>query len=266
MFDYHIHSKFSVDAKMSMDEACERAINLGVKEIVFTDHIDMDWPDDDRHFAIENIEEYILDIERVQRRYKDSLIVKKGMELGYQPHLIDELNLRVKRFPVDFIISSIHVIDGLDPYKQTYYEGKTKKESYERYYEEILHMIQNFDNFDVVGHIDYVKRYSPIPWEKGEHLYGMDILDEIFKLLIEKGKGIEVNTSGYRHVSNTPMPDMEIVKRFHSMGGEIITIGSDAHSVEGVAYLFERALKELKDIGVDKLCLFTNRRPDFVYI
>ena len=127
-------------------------------------------------------------------------------------------------------------------------------------------LIREFDNFNVLGHLDYVKRYSPLKWEENEHLYGLDVIDEIFQVLIEKGKGIEVNTSGYRHISDAPMPNIELVKRFIDMGGEIITIGSDAHSVDGLAYSFDRALGELRSAGITELTTFNNRKPENVSI
>ena len=251
---------------MTMDEACQRAIKLGLTEIVFTDHIDLDWPDNRSHFDMDDIERYIKSIEKMQERYGDKLVVKKGMELGFQPSLKDEFNLIIDTFPVDFVIASVHVVDGMDPYLKDYYRDKTKEESYIRYYEEILTMIEMFDRFDVIGHLDYVKRYSPIPWEKGEHLYGLDLIEEIFEILIERDKGIEINTSGYRHISDAPMPNIEIVERFYNMGGKIITIGSDAHTTEGLAYSFDRAFKELKQVGIDKIAQFTDREPQLVSI
>jgi len=266
LFDYHIHSQYSIDGKMTMDEACRQAIKLGLDEIVFTDHIDLDWPDNKAHFDMNNLELYIKSIETMQERYGDRLIIKKGMELGLQPHALDELNLIVDTFPVDFLIASVHVVDGMDPYLKEYYLDKTKEESYIKYYEQILMLIQKFDNFDVLGHLDYVKRYSPLEWEKDDYLYGIDIIDEIFKVLIEKGKGIEVNTSGYRHISDSPMPNIKIVKRFVDMGGKVITIGSDAHSLDCLAYCFDRALKELKSAGIAELTRFSNRKPQNIAI
>lgn len=266
MFDYHIHSKYSIDGKMTMDEACRQAIELGLDEIVFTDHIDLDWPDNRTHFDMDNIKRYIESIESMQEKYEGALTVKKGMELGFQPSLLEDFNRLLDIFPVDFVIASVHVVDGMDPYLKDYYSGKTKEESYVRYYEEILKMIEIFDNFDVIGHIDYVKRYSPIPWEDGDHLYGLDLIEEIFKILIERDKGIEVNTSGYRHVSDAPMPNIDIVKKFHEMGGRIITIGSDAHHTEGLAYSFDRAIKELRQAGITYLAKFKDRKPELVSI
>ncbi len=266
MFDYHIHSQYSVDGKMTMDEACKQAIALGLDEIVFTDHIDVDWPDHTFHLDMDNIEKYINEIEAMQQKYNGILSIKKGMELGLQPSLLDEFDKILDTFPIDFVIASVHVVDGMDPYLKNYYLDKTKEESYVRYYEEILMLIKAFDNFDVIGHLDYVKRYSPLEWEEEEHLYGLDIIEEIFKILIEREKGIEVNTSGYRHISDAPMPNIEIIKKFAQLGGEIITIGSDAHSTDGLAFSFDRAIDELKEAGITQLTKFNQRKPEMVSI
>lgn len=264
LFDYHVHSQHSPDGKMTMDEACKKAISIGLKEIAFTDHIDIE--SSDGKFHKDELEKYIEDIEKMQEKYKDQLTIKKGMELGLQPKTVDQFDLLVETFPVDFVIASVHTVDGVDPYLREYYVDKTNEESYIKYYEEILKIIKAFDNFDVLGHLDYVKRYSPHKWEKGEHLYGLDLIGEIFEVLIKRKKGIEVNTSGYKHESDAPMPNIEIVKKFTELGGKIITIGSDAHDVEGLGYSFERTLEGLKEAGITHLTKFNQRKPEFVTI
>lgn len=265
LFDYHIHSQYSPDGKMTMDDACQQAIRLGLDEIIFTDHIDLNWPED-KSFDMVNLEKYIAEIENMQKKYKSLLTIRKGMELGLQPNTLEMYDLIVEAFPVDFIIASVHIVDGMDPYFKEYYLDKTNEESYIRYYEEILKLVKAFDNFDVLGHLDYVKRYSPFEWEEREYLYGLDLIEEIFNVLIEKKKGIEVNTSGYRHISDSPMPNIEIVKKFTQLGGKIITIGSDAHDVKGIGYSFERAITELKEAGITHLTKFSQRNPEFVSI
>lgn len=265
MFDYHLHSQYSPDSEMTMDEACRQAIKIGLDEIAFTDHIDLDHVSDDP-FDMAGMERYIEDIEKMQEKYKDRLTIKKGIELGLRPKSLETFNVITETFHLDFIIGSVHIVDDMDPYLKDYYLDKTKEESYIRYYEEILKLVKAFDKFDVLGHLDYVKRYSPIKWEKGEHLYGLDIIEEIFKVLIEKKKGIEINTSGYRHKSCSPMPNIEIVKKFVQMGGKIITMGSDAHNVNDMAFSFKRAIAELKKSGINKLAKFSKRRPEFITI
>ncbi len=267
MMDYHVHSTYSVDSRMSMEEACLRAIEAGLMEIAFTDHIDIDWPDTAiPPFDVKMLDEYFEDIEKMQDRFKGQLVIKKGIEIGLQPHILDECADIVRSYPFDFVIASVHLIGGVDPYLGEYYRGKTKKESYEEYYREILKLIKYFDQFNVLGHLDYIKRYSPFPVEKTDHLLCISLIDEILKTLIRKGKGLEINTSGYRHASGTPMPHPDIIKRYRDMGGTIITLGSDAHAPEHVSFGFENALLEIKRSGFDALTSFTGMQPKSVAI
>lgn len=267
MIDYHVHSTYSLDSRMSMEAACLRAIEVGLKEIAFTDHIDIDWPDKTiPPFDIRMLDSYFKDIEKMQDMFKGQLVIKKGIEIGLQPHILDECASIVKSYPFDFVIASVHLVEGIDPYLGVFYQGKTKKESYRQYYEEILKLIKSFDEFNVLGHLDYIKRYSPFPVDETDHLLCASLVDEILQTLISKGKGLEVNTSGYRHASEAPMPHPDIVARYRKLGGRIVTLGSDAHTPEHVAFRFETALREIKRSGFDTLTSFTGMQPEFLAI
>lgn len=264
LIDYHLHSTYSMDGKMTMEEACIQAIELGLKEIVFTDHVELCWPGNNTPFDINSLSGYLEHIDEVADKYSDKLTIKKGMELGLEPDRLDTLSYIVDTYPVDFIIGSVHVIDGQDPYLRAYYDGKTKEESYIRYYTEILNIIKRFDKFSVLGHLDYVKRYSPFQWDMDDYKIGYDIIDEILKLLIQKGKGIEINTSGYRHISEAPMPHFNIIKRYKELGGKVITIGSDAHTTEHMAFRFDDTIKSLQNMGITSIATFSNMQPSFI--
>jgi len=259
IIDYHLHSKYSVDGRMSIEEACKNAIMEGIGEIAFTDHIDLDWPDPDLTFNISDIDQYINEIDEMRRKYRGQLIIKTGIEVGMQPQVLDETSDIVNNYPFDFVIASVHIVKGMDPYRREYYKGKTKEESYRLYYEETLELINEFSDFDVLGHLGYVRRYSPLPYEQGEDLLCFDLIEEILKTLIENGKGIEVNTSGYKHSSNCPMPSFKIIERYRELGGTIITIGSDAHSVEDIGFGFEAGLEIIKKSGFDSITSFNSR-------
>ena len=264
--DYHMHSGYSADGEMTIEEACQRAIELGLKEIAITDHIDIDWPVPDIVFDIPNLDEYIKEIEDHKRRFKGRLNIKTGIEMGLQPHVLEDAAKIIHRYPFDFIIGSIHLIGGMDPYQGDYYNGKTKDEGYRLYYEETLNLIRDFDDFDVLGHIGYIKRYSPLPYCKEDDLLHLDLIDEILKTIIKKGKGIEVNTSGYRHISERPMPPLEIITRYRQLGGSILTIGSDAHDVDGIGFGIEAGIETIKQSGFEYITSFTAREPKSISI
>jgi len=252
---------------MSMETVCERAIEAGLKEIAFTDHIDMDWPDPTiPPFDIKTLDQYFEDLNKIKEKYEGWLTIKKGIELGLQPHILEQCTSIIQSYPFDFVIASVHLVNGVDPYLGEYYSGRTKEEAYRLYYQEILDLIGSFNEFDVLGHLDYIKRYSPYPAEDDDHLLCSKLVDDIILTLVNKGKGLEVNTSGYRHTSNAPMPHMDIIRRYRQLGGNIITLGSDAHRPEHIAFEFDRAVNEIKKSGISHLTAFTGRVPEYVPI
>lgn len=262
LFDYHIHSNYSIDSKMSMSDACIKAMELGLNEIAFTDHIDLDWPDNlFPTFNIHTLDKYIDEIEGIREKFRNFLTVRKGVEIGLQPHTLEQCSKIVTSYPFDFVIASVHIVGRKDPSLPAYFENKNKEQSFISYYKEILSLIETFDEFSVLGHLDYVKRYSPYPYKEDDTAIGSDIINEILKTLIRKNKGIEVNTSGYRHVSNSPMPHFDVIKRYRELGGEIITLGSDAHHTRYIGLNFQEALMGIKAAGFNHLTTFFNRKP-----
>jgi histidinol-phosphatase (PHP family) len=264
--NYHMHSQYSIDGEMSIEEACEKAIELGLKEIAFTDHLDIDWPDPNYEFGALDIEKYLIDIEKNRERYKDCLKIKTGIEVGLQPHVLEEVEDIIVTYPFDFVIASIHIIQRMDPYQGDYYKNRTKEECYRLYYEETLELVKEFSNFDVLGHIGYIRRYSPFPYEQDEDLICLSLIDEILKVLITKGKGIEVNTSGYKHASKTPMPTPRILARYKDLGGTIITLGSDAHTIDDVGFGLDLGCSVIRESGFKHITSYTERKPEFISI
>jgi len=265
MFDSHVHSLFSGDSEMDLNTACTASIEKGLEGIAFTDHLDIDYPDYDEKFLID-FEKYSTVMDELKSQLSSRLNVLKGIEVGLQPHVLDATDEVVNKYSFDFVIASIHIIDGTDPYTGEYFKAYSDKNTaFTRYLTEILHGVENFRNYDVIGHIGYIRRYCNYEDNSLKYDDYCDILDSILKGVIEKGKGIEVNTSGYRTLG-TPIPDLDIVKRYRELGGEIITTGSDAHAPEHIAYNFSTIKKALLDIGFNYIAHFENRKPVFTKI
>lgn len=245
-----------------MTDACIKAIELNIKELAFTDHVDLDWPDNVfPPFNPDTLERYFDDLASVKNKFANLVKIKFGVEIGMQPHTLETCSKLISKYPFDFVIASTHIVNRQDPSLPEYFDGKTKEESYIRYYEEILNLITDFDTFCVLGHLDYIKRYSPFTYVNNDHLIGIDIIDEILKTLIRKNKGIEVNTSGYRHISNMPMPHFDIVERYKALGGQIITMGSDAHFTKYIGLNFKETFAKLKSLGFENVTLFEKMKP-----
>jgi histidinol-phosphatase (PHP family) len=246
---------------MPAEAACEKAIELGLDGIIFTDHLDYDFPNFDISFMID-FKEYAAYMSNLKKTYEKTLKVLMGIEVGIEPHNIKESEKIVKQYDFDFVIASTHIVDRKDPYTGEYYIGKTKSEAFHRYLEVILDTVTNFNDYNVVGHIGYIRRYGNYEDKSLRHLDYSDLLDSILKKVISDGKGIEINTSGYRSLG-TPIPDFDIVKRYRELGGEILTIGSDAHYVDHMALNFKEVQERLKEIGFKYITHFEKRKPVF---
>ena len=260
MYDCHMHTKFSTDSIMEAEAACETAIGLGLEGIAFTDHLDFDYPD--VTFNID-FDEYFTHITEVRDKYKGKLKVLTAIEAGLQPHVIAESLEVVKSHPFDYVLASVHIIDRLDPYRKGYYIGKTKTEAYERYLQEILFMIRNFSSFDMVGHFEYIILNADYPDRTLRYAEHSDTFDAIIKELISSGRGFELNTGTYRNPSSDAEYDIEVLKRYRSLGGELICLSSDAHKTEHIAVRFDYYAQMLRDAGFRYTVHFENRKPVF---
>lgn len=256
--DYHIHTHFSGDSEQEIIPYIEKAIALGLDEICFTDHQDFEYPIDS--FDLD-IERYHLSIQSLKERYQDKITIKWGVEIGLDKDHYDEINQFIASYPFDFVIGSIHVISHTEFFYGEFFAQKTKEQAHKEFFEETLTCVKMFDCFNVLGHLDYIERYGPYDDRSVDHEKYADIIDEIFLTLINKGKGIEINTSGYRSKGHS-FPSLPLVKRYRKLGGTIITIGSDSHVVDTLAGNLEDAKKTLQAAGFIDVTTFTKRKKD----
>lgn len=259
LVDYHLHSQFSGDSKTTLKAICSAAVERGIDEIAITDHMDYSYPDIRPDHQIANIDLYMNSIAQYQQKYAGHLTIRTGIEIGMEPHYLEACDAFLQQYPFDFVIGSIHECQGLPASRAVYFENKTKEQAYETYYAAILECIQSFDNFDVIGHLDYCKRYYPGEYVQGDHWIAQPMIEEIFRTLIAKGKGIEVNTSGFRHVSEMCMPHYDIIALYRQMGGTRITIGSDSHYDEFVGFRVKDTMAQLKQLGFTQFSIFEKR-------
>lgn len=263
--DYHLHSTLSHDGISTMEEHIENAIRLGLKELCFTEHYDRYEGLENNQLETIDVKNYVKKFKQNKEKYKNQISLKLGIEIGLQPDIKETICNMVKQYPFDFIIGSSHITCKKDISKDTtFFAGLTQKEAYTKYFREVLKNVKTYDEFDVYGHIDYIIRYGG--YEKKEIKYAdyQEILDEILIHIITKGKGIEINTSGYRYGLNAPHPSKEILTKYKQLGGKIITIGSDAHKIQDVCSDFEKATELLKEIGYKNYTIFENRIPQFI--
>lgn len=264
--DYHLHSSFSGDSETPMESMIQKGIELGLTHICFTEHMDMDFPLNDTDptglFEV-NTDSYLFDLIKYKEQYASKIQVLFGIELGLQPQLMKEHAKYVKEHDFDFVIGSSHICNRKDPYFPAFYEGRSEEDAYREYFQSIIDNIKKFRNFDVYGHLDYVVRYGPNADKDYSYAKYKDLFDEILELLIENEKGIEINTGGVKYGLKELHPCTDVIKRYKELGGEIITIGSDAHSPENLTNHFDRAREVLLDCGFKYYTIFEKRMPEF---
>jgi histidinol-phosphatase (PHP family) len=241
----------------------DAAVKKGLSEIAITDHYDPDYPD--RAFPFDlDFQKYYENLNLYEIKYRDKIKLIKGIEIGIQRNSIEKCKKAALDFEYDFIIGSFHCSEGKELYGGGYFSEKNYSEKYIDFYTYVFACLLNFSNFSVLGHINIIDRYSDvIP----SFSYYSDIIDSILRLLIETGKGIEINTSSFRYsMGDVRTPSSEILKRYKELGGEILTLGSDAHFPEHVAYKFKESFEYLANFNFKYLTTFTNLVPSQIKI
>lgn len=275
--DNHVHTYFSTDSDTPMEDMLKTAIEKGFSSICFTDHMDYNFPsEDDTPEFLLDVEPYFEELKRLNEKYGGRIKIRQGIELGLKKDCLDKCLSLTKEYPFDFVIGSTHLVDNIDPYYDTFWSDTPEKSGILRYYETTLNNVNLGADFDVYGHIDYIIRYTPkMKQLKSQGLSddtyinrltsdSMDIIEQILKTLIYNGKGIEINTAGFKYGLGHPNPHEKILKLYCELGGEIITIGSDAHECKHLAYDFEKVPEILKKCGFRYYSEFTGRKAEMI--
>lgn len=243
LIDYHMHSHWSPDGRDTIKKMAEYAILSGVSEIAITDHYDgCGWG-----IGVYQQMDFFAEIAEVQNLYKDQITIISGLEVG-DPYLQPVACNSLLAAPYDFVLGSVHDIDGADLNKIDW--SKNTKQIVNRYYE-LVNKVIDFGNFDCLAHLDLPKRYAfiynNIIIEPSDYI---DQIAGIFNRIIPMGKGIEVNISGLRTEMQMAMPSKEVLQLYKSMGGEIVTIGTDSHTAEHIGSFVEETASMLDEIGL----------------
>ncbi|MDY6349854.1 MAG: histidinol-phosphatase HisJ family protein [Selenomonas sp.] len=250
IFDSHSHTSFSADSDMTAEDALKAARARGLG-IVFTEHLDVDFPGE---------LDFSFDPAAYWKQYEplrgDNLHL--GIEVGMQAGTAEASRAFVTRAPFDLVIGSVHLLRGIDIYEKECFEGREKDELYREYFRTMAEMIACHDFIDVLGHIDYIARTAP--YENPELSYGAfaDEIDAVLRTAVAQGVVLELNTRrlGSRRALKELAP---IYARYHELGGRYVTLGSDAHGADAIGANFAAAEDFARAMGLSIVTFFARK-------
>lgn len=250
LVDYHMHTTFS-DGKDHYEDHILEARKKGIAEIGFTDHITLapvDW-------CVKEIDYPVLinNLSEICANDHSGVEVKFGLEVDYFPDKEEELREVIAQFPVDYVIGSVHFLGewNYDTDKSLYNKW-TNDELYARYFD-LVSKAAKSGLFDIMGHLDLIKKFKVWPESDQHHLF-----EKVIKEIKEADIAIELNTSGIDRPCNDFLPTREIVELAHE-NQVPITLGSDAHCASQVGRHFNDAINLLHEIGYQELATFSKR-------
>ena len=252
--DYHTHSLYSFDGECELRPMLAAAVQRGIQEVCFTDHLDFDMP-----------EHHIPDFNARRQELSDisrdfpQLTILQGAEVSLRDEVCARQALEaIKDQSLDYILGSIHTIEGEDVWRDCFYEGKSKETTYCDYLETVRRVLPSFPAFHALGHYDFVAKYAPYTDRAVTYTLCPEVLDDIFRYLIENGKTLEINTASWQQ--SVPW-GLDILKRFRTLGGEFVTVGSDTHGAERMGARIEEALALAKTAGIPYLAAYRQGKP-----
>lgn len=265
MLDYHMHTIYSDDVSeekgSTVSGLCEAAISRGIKEIAVTDHCEIN-----EAFQNVDIDGIYRDILKAREKYGSKINVLFGIELGQAVHLPNEAKQITEKFPFDYIIGSVHAVRGLTDFHDLPLDKMQDSELlalWNKYISE-LEELAEWGHFCTLAHITYPFRYFKFAGrEKLLDLEnkGRELFEDVLRKIIQNGISLEVNTSGLRQGLGQTLPNDDIIRFYKELGGELITVGSDAHCARDVGCGIKETVEKLRAMGFKYITRYKNRKP-----
>lgn len=262
LVDFHVHSTFSPDANDTIDAMCEAAARAGLREICFTDHVDFE-PRDESHGYL-RFDAYRAAVEQAATKWQGVLEVRAGVEADYQTWYTGQVREFLADRRLDFVLGSVHWVDSLSTTGEIF-DRYGLEEACRRYFENVLGLARS-GLYDSLAHLDFIKRYAfercgALPLEAFS-----DEIETILRAIIERGTALEINTSGLRHPVRETLPGVDTLRLYRRLGGELITLGSDAHRTRDMGFAIPQAIELARSLGFRNVTVFRNRKPEFTNI
>lgn len=268
--DQHLHSKHSFDCQTPPEDNVRAAIDKGLAGLTFTEHFDPH-PEEWRE-CIYDHKAYSESIRRLRDEFGDRITIGQGVEVGYYRERLDFTLDFLGEGDFDLVILSLHAIDHRLLHQRESWEGMTVADASRRYFDHLLEAVDFCRRtharygtvFNVLGHLDLVKRYSHRFFGRESIEEHVDVIDEVLRQCVEADLTPEINTSTLRQGLTEPMPGEALLKRWSAAGGTCVSLGSDAHRAADIGEGFDEAVRLAERAGLTGVAVFEKRRKSVV--
>lgn len=268
MIDLHVHSTCSADGGSTIAAYARRAAADGLAVVGFCEHVDFD-PRDNAYEYLD-VEGYDREIQAA-RQGVGGVRLCQGVEITYQAGLEERIRNWLAGRRWDYVVASVHLVDYVDGWAmisepravQDYFVSHGQRDAYRPYFEELLRAARSGLG-DVLGHLDLIKRYGASHYGPFRPAEFEDEIRAVLRTMVEGGMGLEINTSGGRQAPGEPYPGLEVVRWYRELGGEVLTVGSDAHRVEDLGAGVPQALELARAAGFRAVAAFQGGQPFWI--
>lgn len=252
-----MHTTLCGHAIGSLEEYVLHGIEIGLKEMGFSDHAPM---------VHERLQGVTMDfrqlslyhklIDEVRLKYADKILIKYALEADFIPGFEGKTKEIIESYPYDYIIGSVHYVNGWavdDPATIESWKTADINQVWRDYFK-LLRQSAQTGLFNIIGHSDLPKKFG--------HLPSIDMTDEVkatAQVFKETGVTVEINTSGLRKPIKEMYPSLKYLK-IYAAAGVPLTFGSDSHTPQDVGRNFEEAVTLAKNAGYSEYVTFTNRQ------
>lgn len=255
--DYHVHSDYSCDCHASLTQMARAATELGLPEVGFSEHFDL-IPEDPCHGFL-RLDEWWSALRQCQRAFDGTLSIRAGIEIG-EPHRFPaEVQSLTQEYTWDYIIGSVHWVADKMVFESDYFDQPVG-DAYRSYFAELHRMIQVAE-FDILAHLDIVKRYGFDHYGPFDPRLYEEEIRSVLRACANRNLALEVNTSTLRRSIRELSPTKTILTWFREEGGRWITLGSDAHAPGHVGFGLEQAILAIQEAGFAYLATYKDREP-----
>ncbi|HCA28730.1 MAG TPA: histidinol phosphate phosphatase [Ruminococcaceae bacterium] len=253
LVDFHMHTEYSPDSDASMASICNAAVVAGLQRIAITDHVEIPalFADGyDRTAALS-----FAQAGGMQLLFKNKLQIERGIELGEPLHDLEKAEQFLASHKFDFVLGSLHNLKNDTDFYHYDFTNVEIRPLMNRYFDEVLDMVR-WGKFHSLAHLTYPFRYFPDQSYAADYSPWQDSIDSIFRTLAQKGIALEINTSGLRQPMQKTLPDLPLICRFRELGGEMVTVGSDAHFPKDVGSNIIDGIQIAKQAGFRHIAVF----------